>query len=541
VLEDGKRVRSEIGAVQGGSISPLLSNIYLHYVLDLWVQRWRRKQARGEITFVRFADDFVAGFQHRWEAERFLQELRERFARFGLQLHADKTRIVEFGSFAGEDQTSVEYAYDLAGKALQVADPTGSYGFAYDNMGRLIETSTQYSFLPGLNFQNAYTYDAASNRTSLVAPDGSITTYGYDTLNRLNGLANSWAGSFGFGYDALSRRTSLTRPNGVNTSYAYDRLSHLLSVLHQAGVNTLDGASYTYDPAGNRTSKTNYLNGITSNYSYDLIYELTQVLQGGTTTESYSYDAIGNRLSALGSSGWSYNASNELISNPMGSFTYDSDGNTLIDAAGRSYTWDFENRLTQAVNPGVGTTNFKYDPFGRRIQKSGPLGTTNYLYSGLRPIGDIDGSGNVIVRYTTGRGIDEPLSELLSMTTSYYEQDALGSITSLSNSAGSLASTYTFNSFGMLTASTGTITNRFQYTGREFDQETGIYDYRNRYYDQEQGRFLSEDPIRFRGGLNVYQYARNNAATYVDHLGLLPTACQWCHMKCDLRFRMQVM
>src|SRR5215471_16899444 len=100
VLEEGKRIRSEVGTVQGGSISPLLSNIYLHYVLDLWVQQWRRKQARGEVILVRFADDFVAGFQHRNEAERFLAELRERFTRFGLQLHADKTRIVEFGRYA---------------------------------------------------------------------------------------------------------------------------------------------------------------------------------------------------------------------------------------------------------------------------------------------------------------------------------------------------------------------------------------------------------------------------------------------------------
>jgi YD repeat-containing protein len=117
------------------------------------------------------------------------------------------------------DTTAVEYAYDLAGKVQQVSDPTGTYGFSYDNMGRLIGTSTQYSYLPGFNFQNAYTYDAASNRTSLTTPDGSVSTYGYDTLNRLNGLANSWAGSFGFSYDALSRRTQLTRPNGIATNY----------------------------------------------------------------------------------------------------------------------------------------------------------------------------------------------------------------------------------------------------------------------------------------------------------------------------------
>jgi group II intron reverse transcriptase/maturase len=104
VLEEGKRVQSEVGTVQGGCISPLLANLYLHYVLDLWVQQWRQKQANGEVIFVRFADDFVAGFQHRQEAERFLAELRERFAKFGLELHADKTRIVEFGRYAEQNR-----------------------------------------------------------------------------------------------------------------------------------------------------------------------------------------------------------------------------------------------------------------------------------------------------------------------------------------------------------------------------------------------------------------------------------------------------
>jgi YD repeat-containing protein len=106
---------------------------------------------------------------------------------------------------------------------------------------------------------------------------------------------------------------------------------------------------------------------------------------------------------------------------------YDANGNTLTDASGRSFTWDFENRLVSAVVPGSGTVAFKYDPFGRRIQKSGPLGTTNYLYDGLRAVEDVDASGNVLARYTEGGGIDEPLAELLSTTANYYEQDALGS------------------------------------------------------------------------------------------------------------------
>jgi len=104
VLEEGRRIRSDVGTVQGGSVSPLLANIYLHYVFDLWVQQWRRKRARGEVIVVRFVDDFVVGFEHRQDAERFLSELRERFARFGLELHADKTRLIEFGRFARQNR-----------------------------------------------------------------------------------------------------------------------------------------------------------------------------------------------------------------------------------------------------------------------------------------------------------------------------------------------------------------------------------------------------------------------------------------------------
>ena len=102
VLEDGQRIQSEVGTVQGGSISPLLANLYLHYVFDLWVHRWRQRQARGTVIVVRFADDFVVGFEHRAEAERFLAKLRERFARFGLALHPEKTRLIEFGRHATE-------------------------------------------------------------------------------------------------------------------------------------------------------------------------------------------------------------------------------------------------------------------------------------------------------------------------------------------------------------------------------------------------------------------------------------------------------
>ena len=100
VSENGKWSETKVGTPQGAVISPLLANVYLHYVFDLWAEVWREKVAKGDMIFVRYADDLVIGFQHRAEAERFLREFQERLAKFGLEIHPEKTRLVEFGRFA---------------------------------------------------------------------------------------------------------------------------------------------------------------------------------------------------------------------------------------------------------------------------------------------------------------------------------------------------------------------------------------------------------------------------------------------------------
>ena len=100
VSEDGEWSETKVGTPQGAVISPLLANIYLHYVLDQWVMEWRRVHAKGDVVIVRCADDFVLGFQHRHEAESFLKQLRERMAEYELELHPEKTRLIEFGRFA---------------------------------------------------------------------------------------------------------------------------------------------------------------------------------------------------------------------------------------------------------------------------------------------------------------------------------------------------------------------------------------------------------------------------------------------------------
>src|SRR2546428_1523214 len=133
---------------------------------------------------------------------------------------------------------------------------------------------------------------------------------------------------------------------------------------------------------------------------------------------------------------------------------------------------------------------------------------------------ELDKSWSVGARYTQSLGIDEPLAMYRGGAGYVYHADGLGSIGGLTDATGNIAATYTYDSFGNLTASTGTVTNPYRYTARGFDTETGIYYYRARYYFQGVGRFASEDPDGFEGGINFYNYVSNRVLGYTDPMGL---------------------
>jgi RHS repeat-associated protein len=175
---------------------------------------------------------------------------------------------------------------------------------------------------------------------------------------------------------------------------------------------------------------------------------------------------------------------------------------------------------TASDSSGRTTDSFKYDPFGRRVYKSSSSATSIFAYDGDNLIEETNSSGAVVARYAQTENVDEPLATLRSSATSYYQADGLGSVTSLSNAAGALAETYTFDSFGNQTASSGSLTNPFRFTGREFDSESSLYYMRARYFDPTAGRFISEDPIDFQGGINFYAYVSNRPVNFSDLLGL---------------------
>ena len=364
----------------------------------------------------------------------------------------------------------------------------------------------------------------------MIDPEGRTTNFSYDTLDRLTSLADV-NGTFGFGYDGLSRRTSLTRSNGVNTNYSYDSLSRLLSVTHQLSGSTIDGASYTPDSVGNRTSKTDLRTQLATSFGYDADLSAPQRHAGRESAHHHGKLHLRSRRQPAD---FPHRAKLSLqlleradqptqVPGPVTTvYNYDANGNLTSKTGGGStatYTWDFENRLSSATVNGV-TTNFKYDPFGRRVYKSSSGVNHVYVYDGDNLIEELNLSGVEIAHYTQGPGIDEPLAELRSGTTNFYQADGLGSITSLTNAAGAMANTYTYDSFGNLTASSGSVTNPFQFTARDFDSETGLYYYRARYFDPSVGSFISEDPEWFLGGLNAYSYVSANPINLVDPYGL---------------------
>jgi RHS repeat-associated protein len=276
-------------------------------------------------------------------------------------------------------------------------------------------------------------------------------------------------------------------------------------------------------------------------------------------SEAYSYDPVGNRNTGPKSTdGYAYNSGNELLNstsypNKGNTYEYDLNGNIIKKTETTqgnaklitSYTYDDENRLIYVIIQKGNKTkeiSYAYDPFGRRISKTiekdelnddnstkktdYPL-TTFYIYDNQNIIAEYDQNNTQTASYIYGPNIDEPLSAEIKNTRIYYHADGLGTITSLTNHMGITVQKYDYDSFGNIkfTPFPHWIKQPYTYTGREFDTETGLYYYRARYYDPKVGRFVTKDPIGFKGGINVFDYVLNNPVNRTDPEGLYPGPC----------------
>jgi RHS repeat-associated protein len=435
------------------------------------------------------------------------------------------------------DGSVVTYEYDPGGRLLRVVDANGPLSFEYDALGRLHTTRSQ----DGRTL--TYGYDTAGNRIGLQDETGTLTTYSYDPRNLLTSLTNPRTGTFAFQYDPLGRRISLIRPNGTSTVYSYDAASRLIQLTHRGRWGPFEALAYSYDPAANRTGETR--NWLTHQYRYDPLDQLTAVLRQSHRgrlhrEEQYSYDAVGNRHTGPDQQAYQYDAANRLTQDRTYTYAYDASGNLiekrhLRDGRLTSYSYDAEDRLIRVVTPWTEVI-FAYDPLGRRTEKrvlrwhdedddqepdpdeEGSPRVTRYLYDQEDILATFDETGREKARYTHGPGIDEPLATVQPQRNRYYHADMLGSIIALTGENGHPVRRYHYSAFG-IPEDHRSDPQPYRFTGREWDNEIGLYYYRARYYAPGSGRFLSEDTFDL-GQPNLYVYVGNGPATLIDPMGL---------------------
>lgn len=392
-------------------------------------------------------------------------------------------------------EDDVRYTWDRIGNLLTATDIDSSIGFEYDAANRLVKASTGITV--GFASTVAYAYDAAGNRVSMTDPTGGVTTYTYDPQSRLTSTTDPHGNRFTFAYDPRSRRAEVTRPANLSTTYEYDAADQILSLVHEGGPGRLAYA-FVYDKNGNRTAVADSAGSHT--YTYDA---LDRLVRGGhpvgTATETYLYDAAGNRVSSHLSETYTHDQANRLTADAQFDYAYDFDGGrTTRTERGTTkrvrYDYDAEQRLTRIVFEDGTNANYRYDALGRRTAKIARGTTTQYVYDGLQILAEYTDLA-LTARYTSGPLLDETLSVYRSNASAYLQADTLGGIARIVSGSGASVASYSWDSFGRTLSQSGGRVAPYRFQGRELDEESGLYYFRARYYDPQAGRFLSEDPV----------------------------------------------
>ena len=384
-------------------------------------------------------DPLHNGAAYQYDANSNLTQFTDRRGKVTVYQYDNLNRLkfAGFGYNGSGYESTISYTWDLGNRATGLTDSiAGTIARTYDGLDNLTDEQTTQG-------EVSYLYDSARRRESMTVVGQSPVDYTFDNADRLTDLTQGTS-SVAIGYDSASRRTSLTLPNGVVAGYAYDSDSHVTGITYSKNGNQVGNLNYSYDTDGRVTAKT-----------------------GSLSSTGMPSTVSGN----------AFNADNAMTGFNGTTLDYDANGNLTADGT-NTYTWDARNHLT-AMNGGS-TASFVYDAFGRRAQKTVDGTSTQFLYDGWNPVQELEG-GSPSANLLTGLGIDERFQRTDSGGARDYLIDILGSILALTDSSGTIQTSYVYEPFGNTTASGASSTNPYQFTGRE-DDGTGSYFYRARYY-----------------------------------------------------------
>lgn len=414
------------------------------------------------------------------------------------------------------DGSKDTYTYDNNSRILSAVNKDATVNFTYDRAGRLLSETLNDKV-------THYGYDVEAGKRTITYPSGIKVVEQLNERNLITSILQNGNEVVTMSYNSAGQKTSQGYANGITTTYDYNENSWLKSITTDNNIMSLE---MDYDAIGNITERRNMLDASrTESYGYDVISQLISFKRGTTENKSIQYDLMGNRIKVNENgitTNYTSNNVNAYTSITGGiSFTpcYDGNGNMISDDK-HTYSYDFNNKIV-SVDETVDA--YKYDALGRRISKNNTL----FYYVRYQMIEEeTDGH---ITSYLYGNETDETLLMNREDETYYYHTNHQRSTMALSNTRGEIVERIDYDICGKPTFfdKTGSIINlssagnNILYTGREYDSETELYNYRSRSMNQALGRFNQHDPLMYINGFNDYSYVRNSPVKYIDPLGLV--------------------